>query len=85
MNRTNMIIIAVLAVIIIVVAGVLAYELTKPSGTSGEGTHIDLYASDSPYGFGTSAGSITSPGTEFAAYIRTNLYDYYAQRWNCAT
>lgn len=63
MNRTTTIIISVIVVIIIVVAGVIAYELTRKSGTSGGGTQIDIYASDKPYGFGNSAGSITSnPG-----------------------
>jgi plastocyanin len=63
MNKTTSYIIAAIVIIVIVVAGVLAYEFTRPSGTGGVGNHIDIYASDSPYGFGTSAGSITSnPG-----------------------
>jgi plastocyanin len=62
MNKTTMAIVAVVVVIVVVVGGVLAYELTRPGGTTGGGTHIDIYATDSPYGFGMSAGSITSPG-----------------------
>ncbi len=63
MSRTTSYIIAAVVIIVIVVAGVLVFEFTRPGGTSGNGTHIDIYASDSPYGFGTSAGSITSnPG-----------------------
>lgn len=67
MNKTTMAIIAVVVVIIVVVVGVAAYELTRPGGTTGGGTHIDIYASDSPsYGFGMSAGGITSPGPNLA-------------------
>ena len=63
MNRTTSYIVVVVVIIVIVVAGVLAYELSRPSGTSGGGTHIDIYATDTPsYSFGTSASSITSPG-----------------------
>jgi plastocyanin len=62
MNRTTTYIIVAVVIIVIVVAGVLAYVVTRPGGTSGGGTHIDVYASDSPYGFGMTAGSITSPG-----------------------
>ena len=63
MNKTTMAIVAVVVVIVVVVGAVLGYELTRPSVTTGEGTKIDIYASDSPsYGFGTSASSITSPG-----------------------
>ena len=63
MNKTTTYIIVAVVVIVIVVGGVLAYELTKPSSTSGGGTHIDIYASDSPsYGFGNSSSTITSPG-----------------------
>ncbi len=65
MSRTTSYIIAIVVIIVIVVAGVLVYEFTRPGGTGGTGggTHIDIYASDSPYGFGNSAGSITSnPG-----------------------
>ena len=62
MSRTTTVIIATVVIIIVVIAGVLAYKLTQTGGT-GEGIHIDIYASDTPYGFGTSAGSITSnPG-----------------------
>lgn len=66
MNKTTTYIIVAVLVIVIVVAGVLAYVLTRPGGTSGGGTHIDIYASDSPYGFGMSAGSLTSPGPNIA-------------------
>ena len=60
-KTTNYAIIAVV-IIIIVVAAVVAFVFYKPGGGGG-GTHVDIYATDSPkYGFGTSAGSITSPG-----------------------
>jgi plastocyanin len=64
MNKTTMAIVAVVVVIVIVVGGVLAYMLTRPGGTTGGGTQIDIYATDSPsYGFGLSSSSITSnPG-----------------------
>ena len=63
MNKTTSYIFAAIVIIVIVVAGVLAYVFTRPGGNGGGGNHIDIYASDSPYGFGTSAGSITSnPG-----------------------
>ena len=64
MNKTTSYIIAAVVVIVIVIAGVLAYVYYKPPSTGGGGgTHLDIYASDSPaYGFGNTAGSITSPG-----------------------
>ena len=64
MNKTSWYIIIAIVIIVVVVAGVLAYEYIKPSSTTpGGGTHIDIYATDSPsYGFGNSTSSITSPG-----------------------
>ena len=61
-----MAIVAVVVVIVVVIGGVAAYELTRPGGTTGGGTHIDIYASDPTYGFGLSASSITSPGPNLA-------------------
>jgi plastocyanin len=62
-SRTTWYIVAAIIIIVIVVGGVLAYEFYKPPSTSGGGTQMDIYASDTPsYGFGNSAGSITSPG-----------------------
>ena len=64
MNKTSMYIIVAVVVIIIVVGGVLAYVFRQPGGGGG-GTTRDIYAGDTPaYGFGNSAGSISSnPGT----------------------
>jgi plastocyanin len=65
-SRTTYIVIAVV-VIVIIIAGVLAYVFLGTGGGGGgggtlSGNNIDIYASDSPYGFGASASSITSPG-----------------------
>ncbi len=60
-SRTGYYIAAVIIVIIIVIAGYFAYQYFAGSGgSSGGGTKIDIYAGE--YGFGNSAGSVTSPG-----------------------
>lgn len=61
-SRTTLYI-ATVVIIIIIIAGVaIALQYYKP-GTSPSGTTYDIYASDTPsYGFGNTAGSITSPG-----------------------
>jgi|WetSurMetagenome_2_1015567.scaffolds.fasta_scaffold55049_4 uncharacterized cupredoxin-like copper-binding protein len=56
MNKTSMYLIVAVVVIVIIVGGVLAYVLSRPGG----GNTMDLYASE--YKFGTSAGSMSSPG-----------------------
>jgi plastocyanin len=64
-SRTTYIVLAVV-VIVIIVAGVLAYVFLGMGGGGGGGTlsgnNINIYASDSPYGFGASASNILSPG-----------------------
>jgi uncharacterized cupredoxin-like copper-binding protein len=58
MNKTSMYLI-VAVVVIIIVGGVLAYVLTRPGGGGG-GNTMDVYAAE--YKFGTSSGSMSSPG-----------------------
>jgi uncharacterized cupredoxin-like copper-binding protein len=60
MNKTSMYLIVAVLVIVIIVGGVLAYVFTRPGGTGGGGTSIDVYAAE--YKFGTSASSLSSPG-----------------------
>jgi uncharacterized cupredoxin-like copper-binding protein len=60
MNKTSMYLIVAILVIVIIVGGVLAYVLTRPGGGGG-GNTIDVYATE--YKFGTSAGSMSSPGS----------------------
>ncbi len=59
MNKTSMYLIVAVVVIVIIVGGVLAYVLTRPGGGGGVNT-MDVYAAE--YKFGTSAGSLSSPG-----------------------
>jgi uncharacterized cupredoxin-like copper-binding protein len=59
MNKTSMYLI-VAVVVIIIVGGVLAYVLTRPGGGGGGGNTMDVYAAE--YKFGTSSGSMSSPG-----------------------
>ena len=54
-----MYLIVAVVVIVIIVGGVLAYVLTRPGGGGG-GNTMDVYCSE--YKFGTSAGSLSSPG-----------------------
>lgn len=59
-SRTGYYIAAVIIIIIIIIAAFLAYQyLSGPGGSTG-GNSIDIYAGE--YGFGNSAGSVTSPG-----------------------
>ena len=60
MNKTSMYLIVAVVVIVIIVGGVLAYVLTRPGGSGSGVNTMDVYAAE--YKFGTSAGSLSSPG-----------------------
>ena len=59
MNKTSMYLIIAVVVIAIIVGGILAYVLTRPGGGGGVNT-MNVYCAE--YKFGTSAGSLSSPG-----------------------
>ncbi len=60
-KKTGWIIAVVVIVIIIVVAGVVVFMFMQPGGPSNPtGNTVDIYATE--YKFGTSSGSLTSPG-----------------------
>jgi len=59
MNKTSMYLIIAVVVIVIIVGGILAYVLTRPGGGGGVNT-MNVYCAE--YKFGTSAGSLSSPG-----------------------
>ena len=60
MNKTSMYLIVAVVVIVIIVGGVLAYVLTRPGTVAVEA--IQWMSTASEYKFGTSAGSLSSPG-----------------------
>jgi uncharacterized cupredoxin-like copper-binding protein len=62
-------VVAAIIIIVVIVAGVVLYEqsLTPSGGGGGTPITMDIYAgeiSQSSYGFGLSASSITSPGPQ---------------------
>lgn len=60
-SRTGYYIAAVIVIIIIIIAAYFAYQyFAGTSSPPGGGTKIDIYSGE--YGFGTSSGSVTSPG-----------------------
>ena len=61
-SKSTLYIAIAIVLIVVIIGGVLAYYFSNQNnGGPGGGTHIDLYAGESPYGFGTTSSSITSP------------------------